>query len=207
MINLDIKGIYFIYDPSRPLPRKITSDKKFLHSVFPYLSFIQLRGSSLKDIELLKEANKLKKLALKYSVKFIVNNRMDIALISGADGIHLGKEDIPLEKARKNFKGIIGASRHTIEGALQSADFGADYIGAGPLFETKTKDTGRKPIGVDNFKKIKDSVDIPVVPVGGINKKNILKLKGFADCVAISSGIQGDTDPAGACRKINSALS
>lgn len=207
MIKFDPKGIYFIYDPFRPIPRGISSKRNFLQSLFPLISVIQLRGSLQNDIELLDEANKLKELALKYSVKFIVNNRVDIALLSGADGVHLGKEDIPLGEAKKIFKGIIGASRHTTEGARQAAASGADYIGAGPLFETKTKETGRNPIGVDSFREIKGSVDIPVVPVGGINKKNIVKLKGITNCAALSAGIQADSDPAGACRKINSVLS
>jgi thiamine-phosphate pyrophosphorylase len=209
--GLNFKGIYFIYDPLRPIfrdksSRDKSSEDKFIGNLMPFLSFIQIRSTKLSDTRLLREAVKLKELSLKYSVKLIINNRVDIALLSGADGVHLGKEDIPVAGARKIFKGIIGASRHTIKGALGAQKSGADYIGAGPVFKTTTKDTGRSLLGVKNFKKIADSVDIPVIPVGGINSQNIFKLKRIAGCAALSFGIQAASDPLSVCRDISKIL-
>ena len=96
-----------------------------------------------------------------------------LALACGADGVHLGQEDLPLNAARKLIVGkIIGISTHNMEQARQAEHAGADYIGFGPVFETKTKDTGYRSRGLAVLREIRQNIRIPVVAIGGITEEN-----------------------------------
>lgn len=155
------------------------------------IKWIQYREKDKSCREIYEEAVKVRRLTKEFNATFIVNDHADIALAVNADGVHLGQEDLPLKKARKILgrKKIIGISTHSIEQAIAAEAEGADYIGLGPIFHTKTKDAG-EPKGITMLKEIKESVKIPVVAIGGINIENLKSvLNSGADAVAVASGI------------------
>lgn len=138
---------------------------------------IQLRDKSSDDRGFLRDAMAIKKISGKYNRPFIINDRVDIAHIAGADGVHLGQGDIPIEEARKILgKKIIGVSTHNVEQAKNAKRRGADYIGIGPIFKTKTK-KGLSPIGLSILRRISKTVDIPAFAIGGVSLHNIKKIR------------------------------
>lgn len=147
---------------------------------------IQYRDKDCEKKEFLNNALKIRRITSKYNCLFIVNDYLDLALISGADGVHLGQDDIPVEKARiivpPGF--IIGVSTHSKKQALIAQKNGADYIGIGPVFKTPTKES-YKPIGIKTVQQVLKSISIPVVAIGGLNPGNVndlikIGIKNFA---------------------------
>lgn len=197
------KGIYFLFDPVKWNKQPW---EKGLKNILPDISALQLRSSSLSDNEFYQIALKLKLLLKSYDIPLIIDNRMDVAIAVDSHAIHLGSEDLPIQAAKKHFKGIIGASRHTPQGARQAQEEGADYIGCGPVFKTSTKELKRAVIGPEGFLKVKSSVKIPVIPIGGIGLKNISRLKDITEIVAVASGINDSKIPELAVRSIKSGL-
>lgn len=152
---------------------------------------IQLREKNMTKKELYKEALSIRKFTLKHRAAFIINNYVDIALAVNADGVHLGQEDMPIREARKLLGGnkIIGISTHSMKQAVDAQRAGADYIGFGPIFKTRTKDAG-SPKGIESLIEIKKHIKIPVVAIGGITIDNVSEVfKSGADAVAVASGI------------------
>lgn len=131
-------------------------------------------------------------------VSFIVNDRADFAMAGGADGVHLGQDDLPVEAARSlmgNEK-IIGGSSSTVHEAREMERHGADYVALGHIFETETKKKEYPPRGLDMLRKVCDAVSIPVVAIGGITLENAPKvLQAGADIIALSSAICTAEDP------------
>lgn len=129
-------------------------------------------------------------------VPVIVNDRVDIAMLADADGVHLGQKDLPADRVRELIgpEKIIGVSAATVEEAITAEKAGADYIGCGALFPTATKEETR-PVSRDLLKEICTSVDIPVVGIGGINRDNVMKLAGTGIAgVAVVSAVMGAED-------------
>jgi thiamine-phosphate pyrophosphorylase len=156
---------------------------------------IQLRDKYSSTRWLIKVGLELRKLTKKKKVTFIINDRLDIALAINADGVHLGQEDIPLKFARKlAAKKIIGISTHSLVEAKKAEKEGADYLALGPIFRTSSKLTGL-PIGTKMIRRIKESVRIPLVAIGGINITNIesVMAKG-PEGVALASGLLKSRD-------------
>jgi len=127
---------------------------------------------------------------------FIVNDHPDIAVAVDADGVHLGQDDLPAEEARKlmGTRRIIGVSTHSPDQARAAQSAGADYVGFGPLFTTRTKDAG--PLqGIENLRQVRKAVTLPVIAIGGINAGNLLEvLRTGADGVAVISSILSAPD-------------
>lgn len=159
-------------------------------------TFLQLREKNLSYNELVKEAIQIKKITAKYKVPFVINDNIYAALEAGADGVHIGQSDASYQKARKLLgdNKIIGMTAHNINEALAAQKAGADYIGAGAVFTTSTKqDT--IPMPFNTLKEITDNVSIPVVAIGGINHKNIKELKGLGiNGVAVISALFAQED-------------
>jgi len=157
---------------------------------------VQLREKNLDEASFIEEAKKISVLCRQYNTPFIVNDNVNVAIASNADGIHIGQEDMGLKDVREivGENLIIGISAHTVEEAKFAQENGADYIGIGAVFETSTKND----VDVIPYEKVKficDAVDIPKVAIGGINAENILKLKGSGiDGVAVVSAIFGAKD-------------
>lgn len=152
---------------------------------------IQLREKNRSKKEIYKEALAMKALTTRQKAALIINDHIDIALAVNADGVHLGQDDMPLAEARKIMgrKKIIGISTHSLGQAQKAEIEGADYIGFGPIFHTRTKAAG-KPRGLKTLQKIREHISIPIVAIGGITSRNIREvLMSGADAAAVSSGI------------------
>ena len=157
---------------------------------------VQLREKNLDEASFIEEAKKISVLCRQYNTPFIVNDNVNVAIASNADGIHIGQEDMGLKDVREivGENMIIGISAHTVEEAKFAQENGADYIGIGAVFETSTKNDV-DVIPYEKVKSICDAVDIHKVAIGGINAENILKLKGSGiDGVAVVSAIFGAKD-------------
>ncbi len=169
---------------------------------------IQLREKNLGYDEFLKEALEMKELCSKYKVPLIINDNVEIAIKSGADGVHIGQNDMDIKTARKMLGSnmIIGASARNVSLALRAEADGADYIGCGAVFGTDTKSDARK-ISPDILKNITESVSIPVVAIGGVNSSNISGLSGTGIAgAAIVSGIFAAKDIEAECKKLKKII-
>ena len=161
------------------------------------VKIIQHRFKMGTDKDHLKEAIEIKKLCKKHNALFIINDRVDIALASNADGIHLGQDDLDLKTARKllGYSKIIGISASNESDISSALKGGCDYIGIGPVFETSTK-KDKKPIGIEKIKSLTKDLNIPWFAIGGIKSNNIsyLKRNGFKK-VALVSQLMNSEDP------------
>lgn len=165
---------------------------------------VQLREKHLGREAILAQALELAPLCRKYGVPFIVNDDVDIALAAGADGVHLGQEDLRASDVRqrvgKDF--LIGVSAHSVAEALEAQANGADYLGVGAMFATATK-TNVHTMTPRLLRAICDAVSIPVVAIGGISKENLPTLAGCgADGVALVSAIFAAQDIETECREL-----
>lgn len=160
-------------------------------------TFLQLREKDMSHDELVKEAVIIKKIADRYNVPFVIDDDIYAAKETDADGVHIGQSDADYQTARKLLgpDKIIGMTAPSVELAKKAEAMGADYIGAGAVFNTSTKkDT--HPLSTDTLKEIADSVSIPVVAIGGINKDNINELRGTdIDGVAVVSALFAVDNP------------
>jgi len=152
---------------------------------------IQLREKDLSSSKLLNLAKKLRKSSQKHSASLIINDRLDIALLSGADGVHSPEKGIlakDVKRINKNL--IVGKSVHSVISAIEAEKNGYDYIIAGPVFRTSSKIKYGKPLGIKLFKTICHSVNLPVFAVGGINPERAKKcVKAGAHGVAVIGAI------------------
>ena len=159
------------------------------------VEIVQLREYSLDDSRLLGVARQIRQLTARYKALFIVNNRLDIALLSGADGIHLGQEDLPVSAARQLLgpDKLIGVSTHGMDQAKRAAMDGADYIGVGPVFPTQTKKNAVPPVTLGYVRQIATSgIPLPAFAIGGIKLHNVEKVLGAgARRIAVVTGIVG----------------
>ena len=158
---------------------------------------IQHRFKRGTDKDYLQEAIKIKNLCKRYNSLFIINDRVDIALASDADGIHLGQDDLDLKTARKllGFSKIIGISANNEIDISNALKEGCDYIGIGPVFETATK-KNKKPIGIKKIKTLTKDLNIPWFAIGGIKSNNISYLKrNGVKKVALVSQLMNSEDP------------
>ena len=165
---------------------------------------VQLRVKSWTARECLRTAEELRKICHAHGALFFVNDRLDIALAAGADGVHLGQSDLPVPAARRIAGSgfIIGASSRTRELAAEAQRAGADYIGCGAAFGTSTKKDA-SVIGPEGIKCALSSTQIPAVAIGGINAGNIALLEGCGACgAAVSGALLNARDPEAEARKL-----
>lgn len=159
-------------------------------------TMIQLREKDLSDQEFIEEAKALKAVCSEYGVPLIINDRVDVALEAGADGVHVGMEDesVGLIRKRVGQGFIIGSTAKTVQQARMAEIEGADYIGVGAVFPSPTKE---KALGItlEEFKNITSSVSIPSVAIGGISRNNMVSLRGGGmSGVALISAIFSSDD-------------
>ena len=159
-------------------------------------TLVQLREKDLSDCEFIQEAISVKRLCERFGVPLLINDNVNVALRSGADGVHLGQDDLPLQEARKMLgpNKIIGISTHTVEEAMEAERGGADYVGVGSVFATQTK-LDANVLSIDYIREICQAVNIPVVAIGGIKEENmdVLRNTGVAG-IAVVSAIFGQPD-------------
>ncbi|MDO5594078.1 MAG: thiamine phosphate synthase [Eubacteriales bacterium] len=163
---------------------------------------VQLREKEAEDAFILQEAQELNALCRRYGVPFLVNDRPDLAQTVGADGVHVGREDIGLTEARKQLgaNAVLGGSAHTVEEALAAQAAGADYLGCGAVFGSGTKHNVSQ-MSLETLTAICQAVDIPVVAIGGVNLDNLSLLAGTGIAgVAVISGLFALEDKAAAAQ-------
>lgn len=168
------------------------------------ITMLQLREKEMDDAAFLEEAVRIKKLCQAYSVPFIINDRVDIAIRSGADGVHVGQGDMSAAEVRKRLgkDKIVGVTAKTVEQALLAQEQGADYIGSGAVFGSGTKADART---LDHavLQEICERVSIPVTAIGGITAENAKKLSGRGMAgIAVVSAIFAQPDITEAVRKL-----
>ncbi|MGX8832644.1 thiamine phosphate synthase [Amedibacillus sp. YH-ame6] len=155
------------------------------------VSFVQIREKELPSEEFIEEAKKIKELCERHEIPFVVNDSVEVAKAVDADGIHVGQGDMPAIEVRKILgeDKIVGVSAQSVEDALRAQEEGADYLGVGAMFSTKTKKDA-DDVSFATLKAIVEAVHIPVIAIGGIDEHNLLELKGSGiDGVAIVSAI------------------
>ena len=163
-------NLYFITD-SKLTKKTILEDIKA--ALKAGVKIIQYREKEKTKEDMVEEAIQIKRLCKDKAI-FLINNSVDIALEVDADGVHLGQDDMPYEKARSLLKNkIIGLTAHNVQEAIEAESKGADYIGVSPIFETKTKPDAGPPAGLQLIEDVKNAVTIPQVAIGGINLEEI----------------------------------
>ncbi len=172
-------------------------------------SMIQLRDKFAGPHQLLPQARQLAQLCRDRGVRFIVNDRLDLAQAVDADGVHLGQDDLPPRAARPLLGAgkILGVSTHSLEQAVRAAEDGADYLGIGPIFATATKSTGYEPVGCGMIRQLRSRIDLPLLAIGGITPGNVGEVvRAGAAGAAVISAIIGSDDIAGATQAFLAAI-
>ena len=170
---------------------------------------IQLRDKASGPLELLRIGRGIRKITRRTGIPFIVNDRLDVALACGADGVHLGQDDMSGGVARQIAppRFIIGISVGTLEEAIQAELEGADYIAVSPVFPTASKSDAGPGHGLDLLKEIRQNITIPVVAIGGINSGNVNEvIEAGADGVAVISAVVRDPDIKAAARDLKAKI-
>jgi len=165
---------------------------------------VQLRDKSLGKKELLPIAQGLKNLCAEHNVLFIVNDYLDIALATGADGLHLGQGDLPVEVARRLLPMgvVLGCSVTTLDQALDAEAQGVDYIAVGSMYPTPSKETA-VVVGTDRLSEVRQRTSLPLVAIGGITGDNAAEVRAAgADAVAVISAVLGADAPEKAARRM-----
>jgi thiamine-phosphate pyrophosphorylase len=170
---------------------------------------IQFRDKILGTREAIDTARTLKRICAGAGVPLIINDRADVALAVDADGVHLGRNDLPIATARQLLGPgkIIGGTAGTVEDALHARETGADYIGFGHIFPTQSKDKPSPPVGLEALRVVCSRVDIPVIAIGGITRQNVEQvIMAGAFGVAVIGAVCAQEDPETATGGLASAI-
>ncbi|MEM4678038.1 MAG: thiamine phosphate synthase [Acidilobaceae archaeon] len=169
---------------------------------------IQLRLKDSSTIEMVEIGKEVRKLTREYGALYFVNDRVDVALATDADGVQLGTEDMPIELVREKIAPhlIVGASVHSVEEAIRAQKERAHFLGAGSVYFTSTK-PGAKVIGLEGLREIVRSVSLPVVAIGGITAEKVPEvIEAGAIGVAVVSAVMGAPDVRKATRELLDAI-
>lgn len=167
-------------------------------------TMVQLREKTAGSRDFYELALQVMQITQRYKLPLIINDRLDIALAVGADGVHVGQEDLPVAVVRRLLgpDKIVGATAATVADALRAEAEGADYIGSGAVFPTATK-PGKPVLPLTVLTQIKQAVKLPVVAIGGITANNLVELKSTGvDGIAVVSAIMNSDDPVAATKEI-----
>lgn len=172
-------------------------------------TIIQLREKNVPLDEVIALGRVLHVITKQYGIHLIINDYVDAVLAVDAEGVHVGMSDIPIYWTRRMVgkEKIIGASASNVSEAINAVKEGADYIGAGPVFETHSKKDAGEPIGLDGLSKIVQAVSIPVVAIGGITASNAASVIGAgARGIAVISAVVAAADPEKAARELRQTI-
>lgn len=170
---------------------------------------IQLREKEWPSGRLLPLAERLRDRCRAAGATFIVNDRVDLALAVGADGVHLGQDDLPVRAARPLLRPgmVLGRSTHSVAQAREAQSDGADYIAVGSMFPTQTK-PDFELVGPELVRAVRPVTRAPLIGIGGITRANVAQvIRAGADGVAVISAVCGASDPAAATREFLAAIS
>lgn len=197
-----LSGLYVIIDPQAVRGRdELEVCRQAIHGG---AKAIQLRDKKRSKREILARAKEMKEVCARFGVLFIVNDYLDIAIASGADGLHLGPGDLPISAARQllPIDRILGCSTPTLEEALQAEAEGADYVAVGSIYPTASK-AGAIVVGLEKLRQIRAAVSLPIAAIGGINESNATEvIQAGADSIAVISAVLGAEDVAEAARRL-----
>ena len=169
------------------------------------VTLVQLRAKGMPTRKFLQLALQTAELLKAKGFPLIINDRIDVALACGAEGIHLGQDDLPLSYVRKILgkKKCIGISVNTLKEAEEAEKGGADYLGVGPVYDTSSKRDLKAILGPSGLKVIREKVKIPILAIGGINAENVMEVMSCgADGIAVISALIGAEDISEATREL-----
>ena len=200
-------GLYLILDPA-------VAGNRSLHEIvtdalITGVRVFQLRVKTPHTGEFYSEAFRLTPLIHAAGGRLFVNDRCDVALAAGADGVHLGQQDLPFGEARALLRPdmLIGISTHSVEQALEAEAAGADYIGFGPIFPTRSKAHPDPVVGIEGLREVRSRVRVPIVAIGGITAANISSVaRAGSEAPAVLSAVLEAADPARALRELMAAI-
>jgi thiamine-phosphate pyrophosphorylase len=196
-------SLYLVTD--RGLARGRTTGDIVRAAVRGGVSCVQLREKTCSTREFIAEALAIRDFLKSRGIPLIINDRVDVALTVGADGVHLGQSDMPLAMARSILgrSHIIGISAESLRDAAEAEKGGADYLGISPIFATATKTDTAAPLGLEGLQAIRRAVKLPLVAIGGLGPSNAAGvIVSGADGVAVVSAIVAAADPEDAAREI-----
>lgn len=199
-------SIYLVTD--RDLMSTETLEEAVEQAIIGGCTLVQLREKDCSSLDFYNTAVKVKEITDKYNVPLIINDRVDIALAVDAAGVHVGQSDMPAAIVRKVIgeDKIIGVSTGSLEHALKAQKDGADYLGVGAMYATGTKKDA-KHTSIEELKKIRENVSLPIVVIGGINKDRVGDFKGLGiDGLAIVSAIIAQKDIAEATKELKASF-
>jgi thiamine-phosphate pyrophosphorylase len=189
-------SVYLVTD--RDLSRGRSTLEILQGAVRGGITCVQLREKNCLIRDFIEQADSIKAYLRAHDIPLIINDRLDVAQAVGADGVHLGQSDMPLNVAREILKDsmIIGISAESLGDAIEAEKGGADYIGVSPIYTTPTKTDTAPPLGLEGLREIRNAVRIPLVGIGGLTKDNAGEvIKHGADGVAVVSAIVSADDP------------
>lgn len=201
-----MKGLYAIIDPEHCNERDpVWVGERVLSGG---CAALQLRIKHMDDRTRLQTARALGTRCREAEVPFWVNDRVDIAILAEADGLHLGQDDLAVSDARRIWgERLLGVSTHTLPQARTARLAGADLLGFGPVFDTKSKDNPDPTVGIAGLAEVARQVDLPVVAIGGVQTHHAQELRDSgAQYAAAISAICSADDPAAAARALHRAL-
>jgi thiamine-phosphate pyrophosphorylase len=178
-------------------------------AIYGGVTMVQYREKNASTRHMIEEALELCQLCCSYNVPFIVNDRLDVALAVGADGVHLGQDDMPAAVARKLIGPgkILGVSVENVAQAQAALADGADYVGASPIFATPTKTDAPPPMGIEGLQELARGCTLPIVAIGGLNAANAAAvLRAGAAGLAVVSAIVSAEDVERAARELKGII-
>jgi len=202
-----MRGLYLVTD--RGLCGEKTLEEVVWQAVKGGVAYVQLREKDISTRLFVEEARKIKEILQPHKIPLIINDRLDVALACGADGVHIGQDDMPYDLARKimGAQAIIGLSVETWEDVEESRKLDVDYLGVSPIFATPTKTDTKGAWGLAGLQKIKAFSRHPLVAIGGLNESNIQEtVMAGADSIAVVSAICAAADPEAAARKLKGLI-
>lgn len=202
-----MEGLYLVTDRSLCGVKSVESVVE--KAVAGGVRYVQLREKEISTRSFVELAVRLKKLLHPVGVPLLINDRVDVALAAGADGVHVGQEDMPYETARKLLgpSAVIGLSVETWEDVVAAQRLDVDYLGVSPVFDTPTKTDTKGMWGLEGLARIRAYARHPLVGIGGLNAANAeAVVMAGADCVAVVSAICAAEDPFRAARDLDEII-
>lgn len=202
-----MNGLYLVTD--RTLCGRHPLEQVVLDAARGGCICVQLREKEITTRLFVEEALKIKTILATFGIPLIINDRLDIALAVGADGLHIGQDDMPYDLARKwmGAQAIIGLSVESWEDVERAQNLDVDYLGVSPVFDTPTKTDTKGAWGLEGLKKIKAFSKHPLVAIGGLNRSNAKEvILAGADCIAVVSAICSADAPYDATRGLTDLI-